>query len=49
MPEPICLNKQRLTVASLKTSRRQEKKKKKIQLKYKHKCINVHNPQSAAL
>lgn len=28
MPEPICLNKQRLTVASLKTSRRQEKKKK---------------------
>lgn len=29
MPEPICLNKQRLTVASLKTSRRQEKKKKK--------------------
>lgn len=26
MPEPICLNKQRLTVASLKTSRRQEKK-----------------------
>lgn len=27
MPEPICLNKQRLTVASLKTSRRQEKKK----------------------
>lgn len=48
MPEPICLNKQRLTVASLKTSRRQEKKQK-IQLKYKHKCINVHNPQSAAL
>lgn len=46
MPEPICLNKQRLTVASLKTSRRQ---KKKIQLKYKYKCINVHNPQSAAL
>lgn len=28
MPEPICLNKQRLTVASLKTSRRQGKKKK---------------------
>lgn len=44
MPEPICLNKQRLTVASLKTSRRQEKKKK-IQLKYKHKCINVHKGQ----
>lgn len=47
MPEPICLNKQRLTVVSLKTSRRQ--KRKKIQLKYKYKCINVHNPQSAAL
>lgn len=26
MPEPICLNEQRLTVASLKTSRRQKKK-----------------------
>lgn len=39
MPEPICLNKQRLTVASLKTSRRQEKKKNPVEVQAQmYKC-----------